>query len=505
MSASINFSVIPSTLRVPGIIFEVDATQANVPQINQNSLIIGQPAGGTYTANVPVLVNGLGDAAILFGTNSMLTNMIGQYRQIDPVGTLYALPVADSGAGVAGVQTVTVGTTGSNADVTGSGTASFYFAGNQVPVAVTAGQTNNTIAANLVTAIQQTSGLPFTATAGAGGNAHIVTCTMVNKGVAAADDDQELNFLGALNNEITPTGLSVTFNTVTAGSGDPDVSGPLANCSTTNFDFICFPYTGTSNLNEFQTFVGDLSGRWSYTQQVYGGGFGAYKGTYSATATFGQSRNDQHMSILQCGGVPNPAYMVAASYTAASANSLRADPGLPLGGAGDGVTLPNIYAPQIQNQLDYSERNTLLYDGISTMFVEQSGMVRVERAITTFQLNGANQPDAAYLNVNVPFQIQFFLRGLGIDLATKFGRKKLVDNGQRIAFGQNTVTPQIIANEIVAFYNTMCGQGICQNPQTFAQNIQATIQSPGVVACLIPLDLAGQLMIIESLVQFTQN
>lgn len=502
---AINFSVIPTTIRNPGVVFEVDASQANVPQINENSLIVAQMmSAGTATANQPYLVNGIGDASTLFGPNSMATLMVGQYRGIDPVGTLYVLPLADAGGGTAATITITIGATGTSMDVTANGTLNLYLAGIPVPVGVTAGQTNNAIAANLVTAIGQTVGLPFTAAAGTSTSAHVVTLTANHKGVAAGDIDVENNYLGSLNNEATPAGLTVTIGSLAAGTLDPDCATALANLSTTNFDFIAFPYTGSTNLNEFASFVGDLAGRWSYFQQTYGGGWSAYKGTYSATATFGISRNDQHMSILTASGVPNPAYMVAASYCASAANSLRADPGLPLGGAGDGVTLPNILAPQIQNQLDYAERNTLLYDGISTFVVEGGNIVRVSRAITTFQFNGASQPDDAYLDVNIPYQIQYFLRGLNIDLSTKFGRKKLVDNGQRIPFGQNTVTPQIIANEIIAFYNLMCGVGIVQNPDTFAQNVQATIQSPGVVAAYIPLDLAGQLMIIEGLVQFNQ-
>lgn len=229
-------------------------------------------------------------------------------------------------------------------------------------------------------------------------------------------------------------------------------------------------------------------------------GWTALRGTYSSLVTWGLARNDQHVTALGYLGSPTPAYEVATSYCAMGANSLRVDPALPLG-AIDGLAI-NMLAPSIANQFDVSEINTLLYSGVSTILVEPSGTPRICRAITTYQLTSSNTPDDSYLDVETLYTLQYVIRFITNDLKTKFGRKKLVDNGQRIPFGQNTVTPQIILNEGIADYNLLAQQGLVQNTTAFAAAAQAQISGVGTVALFLPIQPAGQLYAINQLVQF---
>lgn len=496
--AVINFSNIPSNLRNTGVFAEVDASQANTGQQLQTTLLIGQMLStGSATPNVPIISTSVVDAQVNFGVASMLSNMLTQYTMTDPTGEVWLLPLLDAEEGATGSATITFGSSPSAQDATQNGVLALYIAGVSVPVGVIAGATNAAIATNVAAAINAVITLPVTATV----NTNVITLTAVHAGVAASDADIRFNYLGALNNESTPSGLNITVVPMSGGDLDPDITDALSNLSSQPFDFICTPYTGSANLNAGVTFMSDTVGRWSYQSETYGGFFTAVRGDFGELVTFGNSRNDQHTSVLGYDGSPSPAWLVAADYTAACASSLRIDPAVPLGGAGDGVTMRWL-APPVADQFDFTERNSLLFDGISTYQVEQGGRVRIEYAITTYQVNGNDQPDDSYLNVETMYTLMFFIRGLTDDLSTKFARKKLVADGTRISAGSNFTTGQIILNEACAFYNLMAAQGIVQNPQTFAKNAYDVEPGNGTVQLFLPIDLAGQLRRIEMLVQF---
>lgn len=494
--ATINFLTIP-TLRIPGVFSEVDASQANGLQIPQRTLLIGQKlSGGTATADVAVIASNVADAKVQFGVGSMLVSMYNQYRITDPTTEVWFLPVADNGGGAAATGTITFGSSGSATDVTANGALSLYIAGVSVAVGVITTNTNTVIATAVAAAINAKSDLCVTAAA----STNIVTVTSRHKGIAAMDCDIRLNYLGYLNSEAIPPGLSVTIVAMSGGTLDPDITTGLANLTSTTFDFIALPYTGSANLNLFQTFI---AGRWGYTEELFGGGFTAVNGTFSTLVSWGNARNDMHLSCLGVDSSPTPAYLIAADYCAACAGSLIVDPALPLGGAGDGVTM-NWLAPPIAKQFSFSERNTLLYDGISTYLVEQGGRVRVEYAISTYQSNGSGQPDNSWLDVETGYTLQYLVRLLRDDLASKFSRKKLIANGARISAGSNFTTAQIVLNEAIALYNLQAAQGMCQNPDEFAKNAYAVNPGNGTVQLYLPIQLANQLRRIEMMLQFTK-
>lgn len=501
MAAVIQFTNIPPSLRVPGTFVEVDASQANTLQQNQVTLLIGQMLStGVATANTPIISTSLSDAKVNFGIGSMLANMLAQYNKTDSNAEIWLAGVPDSDAGAFATGTITFGSSPSAQDATANGTLALYLGGVSVPVLVLANQTNQTIAGNVEAAIAALPDLPVTASV----FQNVVTLTANHAGVAAMDCNIQVNYLGALNNESIPSGLTVNIAQMSGGTEDPDISTVLSNLSNQPFDFIGVPYTGSANLNAFDTFMSDVNGRWSYSSEVYGGGFTAVRGNFAALVSFGNSRNDQHTSVLGFDQSPTPAYLVAADYTAACASSLRVDPALPLGGAGDGVTM-NWLAPPVPAQFDFTERNSLLFDGVSTYLVEQGSRVRIEYAVTTYQVNGVGQPDDSYLDVETMYTLIFLIRAFRTDLSTKFARKKLIADGARIGAGSNFVTSQVILNECNALYAFYAAQGMCQNPTIFAQNSAANNAGNGTVQLYLPFDLANQLRRVEMLIRFTKS
>jgi len=92
--SNIAFKQLPANVRVPLFYAEVDSSLANSGQANQRGLIIGQMlVAGVAQPNVPVICQGVADAAALGGSGSMLHLEVQAYRQNDTFGEVWCLPV----------------------------------------------------------------------------------------------------------------------------------------------------------------------------------------------------------------------------------------------------------------------------------------------------------------------------------------------------------------------------------------------------------------------------
>ncbi len=488
---SVSFSQIPANLRLPLFHAEVDASQASYFVQDQRALLIGQRLStGTAVADVPVLVSSTDQAVTLFGAGSVLARMVAAYRRNDDFGGIWCLPLADAVAAVAATGTVTLtGTT------TAAGALSLYIAGQRVQVAVASGAAA-TVATALAAAITAASDLPVTAAASTG----TVTLTAKNKGPLGNDIDVRLNFLGALGGEATPAGLTAAIVAMANGATAPSLAAGLAALGDEPFDFIASPYTDTTSLDAIKTLMDDQTGRWAWSRQLYGHVFAARRGTVSDLSTFGNARNDPHVTVLGYAASPTPPWEWAAALTGQAAKSLRIDPARPL------QTLPlvGVLAPAVSARFTMSERQILLFDGVATFTTGTDGTVRIERAITTYQVNAYGQPDPSYLDVETLFTLTTVLRRLRSVITTKYARHKLANDGTTFGAGQAIVTPKIIKAELIAQYSEMETLGLVENMAAFKANliVERDPTDPNRLNVLYPPDLVNQLRVFAVLAQF---
>ena len=491
--STIPFAQIPGSLRTPFFFGEVSNVNANSSPFNQRALLIGQMlSAGSATPNIAQVSQGVSDAKSKYGQGSTLAQMLYSYRQNDSFGEVWCLPLSDAGSAVA--ATGTIAFTSAN---TALGVLSLYIGGLLVSISLATGQTTTQIATAVAAAINAVNDLAVSATSATG----TVTLTAKNLGLLGNDIDIRTNYLGTPGGQVTPAGLAFTITAMSGGLLNPTLTTALANLSDMAFDFIACPYNDTTSLNAMQSFLSDSSGRWSWQSQIYGGMFFAYRGTYSALGTFGVTRNDQHASCVGIYDSPTPIWKWAAAQAAQVAVSVRADPGVPF----QTLVLQDVLAPPTQSQFNISERNTLLYDGISTYTVNSSNQVQIENIITTYQLNGFGQPDNSYLELNTMYLLMYILRRQKALLSSKYSRTKLAADGTRFAPGSNIVTPSIIRAELIADYQQMEYQGYVQDAESFAAGIivQQNATNPKRVDVLYPPALIDQLMIIALLAQFT--
>lgn len=494
--SAVPFSNIPQNERVPLFFAEVDNSQANTGQQTQRSLLIGQiTSGGNAAANIPVPLAGLADAKAKGGQGSMLALMADAYIRSDSFGELWVLPVADAGGATGATCTITI-----SGAPTAAGVLSLYIAASlsnpPLSIPVSTSDTPTTIAAAIVAAVTANPDLPVTAANTNG----VVTLTAKNLGAAANDIDVRLNYGGSAAGEATPAGVGVAIVAMSGGATNPTLTTALANLGDEPFDFIVCPYTDATSLNALKTLLNDQTGRWSWSSQEYGHVFAANRGTYSGQVTFGNARNNQHETVLGFNDSPSPNWVWSADLAGAAAVALRADPGRPL----QTLKLSTVLPPPIPSRFPLSERNTLLFDGISTFTVAQDGTVQLENVITTYQKNGFGQADDSYLEIETMFLLMYVLRDLASVVTSKYARVKLAADGTRFAPGSAIVTPSIIRADIIAEYQTLEYNGVVQNSQAFAQGliVQINSQNPNRVDVLWPGTLIGQLRVFALLAQF---
>jgi phage tail sheath gpL-like len=488
----IGFKNIPQNIRVPLFYAELDPSRANSGQINQRALIIGQiRSTGTAVANVPVISQGVSDAKTAGGAGSLLHLMSQAYRLNDTFGEVWYLPLADDAGAVAATGSVAI-----TAAPTANGTLYLYIGGVRIAQPVLSTQTTAQIATALAATINATADLPVSATAAT----NTVTLTALNKGPTGNDIDLRVNYQGTRGGEVTPTGMTFTITQMTGGATAPSLTTALANLGDQLFDFIVCPYTDTTSLDALKLLLNDVSGRWSWSTQMYGHYFAAYKGTLGAATTLGAARNDQHGSIMPVNNSPTPSWIWAAAQAGAAAVSLRADPALPL----QTVPIMGVLPPPLESRFPLTDRNTLLFAGMSTFIIGDDGQVYIENLITTYQKNAFGNPDDSYLQVETMFTLATVLRTMKTAVTSKYARVKLADNGTRIAPGANMVTPNTIRGDLIAQYAELEERGLVQNSAAFKQGliVEKNKQNPNRVDVLWPGILINQLRIFALLAQF---
>lgn len=489
---SIPFKAIPSNLRVPLFYAEVDNSRANTAQAVQRALVIGQiTSSGTATPNVPVISAGAADAAAIGGARSMLAAMVAAYRANDPTGEVWCLPLADDAAAVAATGSIAF-----TAAATASGTLAVYVAGVRYMLPVSSTQTTAQLATALAALVNADVSAPVIAAA----STSTVTFTAANKGPAGNDIDIRVGYGGTAAGEVTPTGLTYTVTAMANGATPPVLTTALANLSSQSFDFIVCPYTDSTSLDALKGLLNDATGRWSYQAQIYGHVFAARRGTLSSLTTFGAARNDQHATVMGYYDSPTPSYLWAAAVAGAAAVSLRNDPGMPL----QTLALRGVQAPPLQSRFILTDRNTLLYTGVSTFTVADDGTVAIENLITTYQKNAFGAADNSYLQVETLFTLAYVLRFMQAAITSKFARVKLAADGTKFAAGSGVVTPSSIRAELVAQYRVLEANGIVQNGDAFKDGliVQQNTTNPNRVDVLWPGVLIDQLRIFAVLAQF---
>lgn len=489
---AVSFNQIPAGLKVPLFYAEMDNSMANLPSVDNRALIIGQRLStGSVPANTLGIMPNIDQADGMHGAGSQLAEMLKQYRKNDPFTEVWYLSLDDAASSTAATATLTIAGTASV-----SGAIAIYLAGDRIVVGVNKNDTAAVIAANVAAAVNADT----TALASASVASGVVTFTAKNKGTLGNDLTLLINYRGISANEYTPTGLTLTATAFSGGAVDPNVGLAMALLGDEPFEYIGMPYSDAASLDSIGVEMNDIAGRWSYARQLYGHVYSAKRGTLSANTTFGKTRNDQHVTIFGVAATkPHPVFLEMASELARTAVFINADPARP---TQTGALIGILPAPAGKD-FNWSERQSLLNAGIATTYTV-GGVVRIERAITTYQKNAWGQADVSYLDSETMHQSAYVLRRLRSAITSKYGRHKLANDGTRFGEGQAMVTPSVIKGELLSEYRKLEDEGIVENFEAFkaALIVERDANNPNRVNILFPPDLVNQLRIFALLYQF---
>lgn len=488
---SVSFPTIPSDLRVPLFWAEMDNSEANTTQDSGPSLLIGlASADSSIVKNKLTIMPSVALAGKVAGRGSQLARMVARYRAVDPFGELWVIAVPEpDGETAKGTVTLT-----GNAQASGS--LNLYIGAVRVQAAVVTGDAPSAVATTLANAVNANADLPVTAAAAAG----VVTLTARHKGLTGNSIPLALNYYGTVGSETTPDGVNVVIAAMAGGAGSPSLSATIAAMGDEPFDFIGTPFSDSSSLATLALEMNDSSGRWGYARQLFGHVYTAKIGTLSDLVAFGDTMNNQHITVAGYEpAVQTAADELVALRTARNAVFIRIDPARP---TQTGELTGALPAPA-GSRFIQSEQQSLLKHGIATAYAE-GGVLRMQRDITTYQKNSYGVADDSYLDSETLHTSAYVIRQLKSIITSKYPRHKLANDGTRFGDGQAVVTPAVIKGEMCSAYKKMERSAIVENFEIFKQHlvVERNASNSDRVDVLFPPDYVNQLRVFALLNQF---
>ncbi|MEN6375326.1 MAG: phage tail sheath subtilisin-like domain-containing protein [Smithella sp.] len=486
---TISFNQIPMDIRVPGVYIETDNSLAvgGLPVEHHLILVMGQRlTAGTVAALVPTRITNKKQGEAYFGRGSMLSAMINALKDANGYTEAWAVALDEDSAGVQAAGAITIGGV-----VSAAGTLYTYIGGNRVKNAVAAGEATTATATNLAAAINAKTDLPVTAAVDDSNKSKVnLTCRW--KGETGNSIDIRLNYYQG---EKTPTGMTVTITAMTGGTSNPDIADAIAAIGDEQYHTIIAPWTDAANLAALYT---EMERRWSALVKKEGHAFTAAAGTHATLSTLGNSRNDETLTIMGAQTSPTTPWEIAAVVGAVDA--YESDPARPR----QTLTMTGVLAPAPEDRYMLDERNIHLYDGISTFTVDDGGLCRIERLITTYKTNAAGVDDVSYLDIETMRIIAYLRYSTRVRIALRYPRHKLASDGTEIAPGQAIVTPKTIKAEMIALFIQWMDAGLVEGLAQFKKDliVERNDNDPNRVDAIIPPDVINQFRVFAASLQF---
>jgi phage tail sheath gpL-like len=313
-----------------------------------------------------------------------------------------------------------------------------------------------------------------------------VEFTAKNKGTMGNEIDLRLNYY---EDELLPAGVAAVITPMADGATNPSLTNAITAMADTQFHVIGFPYTDSSSLGDLED---ELSDRWGPIRQIEGLAFVGSNQDQGDNLTLGDSRNSPHVSIIDTYNYPTMPYEVAAAAAGVAAFYGAVDPARPF----QTLQLKEILPPTVTQRKVYSESNLLLFDGISTLYVDGGGKVRIQRLITTYQENAASAPDPSYLSVETMLTLSYLRFDFRTTLQLKYPRHKLADDGTRYGAGQAVITPKVGKAEAIAKFRQWEELGLVEGADQFKRDliVERNATDPNRLDFYLPPDLINQLV-----------
>ncbi len=407
-SKDISFSQMPAGIKKPGVYIEQDTSLVNrgLPSGARSILIIGQRlATGSVAALTPMQVFSENDAINYWGLGSMIHLMIRAAMYRNSQANITGIALDDAAAGVAATGTFTI-----TGPATAPGTIRIWVGDQYTDVAINSGDSANSIAANINTALNANGDLPVTS---AVVNA-VVTVTARNKGLCGNDIGLGYQFTGA-------AGVACAIVAMANGATNPVLQNALNVVAGTRYNIIVTPYNNQTDLTTLKNQIVTVSGP---TEKRFCIGVYATTGALAAATTLAGQVN--YIRIV----APYVRYTAATQQKtiswqvaaiAAAALAADPDPSDPV----MNMDMTGVAAPGIGDVLMRSEQETCLAGGVSPLKVKSDGTVQLVRMPATYVSDANSQP--VFVDIHKITGMDYVADALISDLGAKAPKKMRTD------------------------------------------------------------------------------
>jgi phage tail sheath gpL-like len=381
-------SVLDTSNRIPGSYIEVQlgvgiSSAGDAPR---KVLLCGhETSAGSATADTPVAVYSEADAVDLFGQGSELHLMVRSALRAYRGVTLFAVPLAEPGAGTAASDATLIFSSGPS---TADGSVTLYIRGERIDVAIPSGS-SATVAGGLVAdAINDLPDLPVTASNGAG----TVTVTAKTKGTRGNNI--------SIRSSGTATGLAIAHGSpryLASGATVDTITTALAAIDPERYHLIAVAHDDAVTVGLWKTHVNDnaapTEGR---RQQVVCG----TKDTLANAITLATGINAARVQVAWHYNADDEPSVVAAAVASTRAGLEGADPAAPMSQP-HGTVLGGL-RPQYAtaDRPISSELKSALDNGITPVSLDNAGNAYILRSVTSRSQDTTGAPNYAVLDTS---------------------------------------------------------------------------------------------------------
>lgn len=399
-------------------------------------------SAGTAAVGDLVRCAGADDAKTSFGPGSELHRAAMKFFKANPIGVFYATAMDDStGGGLATKQFVFSGT------ATSDGTIEVWIDGERLAISVVTGDTATVVGDKLEAIINGRSDLPVTAANSTG----TVTVSSKNKG-------SRFNWITTRSLKTNAAGISHTAVTGKTAGGTDTSANPTtqldAVAGAERFHLIISGFVDATNLAKFKASITSLAtpivgkrGRW----------LACSPDTLANAITLSDALNDPRGELLWFEAPDALPIEAAASYAGAHTAVRSSDRAANT----DGMLLPDLltrYA--VADRPTVSEQNTALNNGL-TPLMDDSSVVRVVRAVTSYHQDGSGNDDFTILDTHYVEVSDEIGDAIEQGFATAFAGYKLgVDGADGAPPFPGVATPKSVKDWIVSLLYPREGRSI---------------------------------------------
>ncbi|SFM76442.1 phage tail sheath subtilisin-like domain-containing protein [Methylobacterium pseudosasicola] len=475
----VEFNNTPGDVLVPAFMVEFNAGPPNYSGTSRQ-VILGRALPGSPAAlrGLPINVGSQNPNA-LCGLGSIGAEQILYARQQNPLGEMLFI---DATPQVGASPAASVGALSFAGTATATGTITRYLGGERYDVNVGIGDTAATVAAAFVAKFAQGYTkfnvrmlAPVSGAVKAGGTATATDVTLTARHPGTETNGWRIEE-GLDGDEMEVPGITVAITPMASGTGDVDLAAVLAKLGGQNADWLCGPYSTTAQLNVVRDFLSDAgSGRSSPLVGLLGHYTTHNHGNLSTQTTFGQTRNDRHVTLAGIHQWPQAAWCISASLGGEIAflKNLGRSLAVAVEIARPMQTrvLRGLRQPKDPNAIfAQADRDSLLRNGISTFTATADGQMACDRIVTTYRVNPSGLSDRTWLDIEDIAIAAYSARYFKNKIAGTYPRSAFMEDNP--ANLQGVVTPTDLEQISVHAATDLHRAGIIRQLDLFVQNMR---------------------------------